>query len=852
MTETAATVARTGRKLVIGVKVAALDPTLASAWYRGLYPAVRLRALGHRVEVFDRTPADLRSFDVLVLVKPTHLTDLACATEAHNQGVPLVIDLCDDVFVAGYGSKNGREALVCSTVAGICAAAVTTGPVLAARLRGMVPVGAPVVEIADPVENETDNAIVLSAFRAAFACARIKPAARRILGHPRLQAIREAVRPRRRLYRLAGLLCAAPQRLARARRVPLTDLPRRLSAAVRRRLTPLLGLIEASRPVPRIAPSPAPAAGAEPLGASATPAAMPRASALLAAPRPAMPPSVEPAPGERRKTVIWFGIKGAAHGDFGIRNLALIAPQLARVASTIPLRLLVVSNGRDEFERVTAGWPFPCDYRDWSRETILHDLDAADVCVIPNSRDAFSIGKSANRHALALSRGVPVVATDIPALHDMKDFIILEDWEAGLRTYLTDPARAAADVAAGRAFVDRSFSPGALALQWQALLREVVARSESGRRSDPPAGMTVLAFLDLVQDLDVLIPVLEAMKADPRFSPEVCITDRLATASPRVLRTIVDHGLTPRIVTRKDVIAGKAPALDRVAALLTAAETSHPAHCAAHALASRAMAAGVSTFTFQHGLENIGLTYFAQDLDHPGPIRFASAHILTWGAVEALPEEVLPETRARCFATGCSKPVEVSAAALQLPAGAHRKVAIFENLHWERYDTSFVNAFLRDITATAWRFPGTLFLVKPHHAARWLAKNAAALGDRPTNLLLADPADPAWEPFTAGALIGAVDAVITTPSTVALDASRCRCPVAVAGYSLDLPVYAPLPILRTTEDWAAFLEGLGAPGSDIAARMERFRDRHLVPGEAMPRILDAIAQGIAGRPEAAE
>jgi hypothetical protein len=867
------------RRLAIGIKVAALVPSMASVWYRGLYPAVRLRALGHAVEVFDQavTGQELRRFDVVVLVKPTTLADLGFANAARDQGVPVVLDLCDDVFLPGYGGNRGKEASVCRAVAGISAAVVTTGPVLTAKLRDMVPAGTPVVEIADPIENEVDNAAVMRAFGAAFRRAKGRRAVQRLRAairpRQRLHALRLRLRARQRLLALAALICprrrlrqavellrAAPRGMARARGVPLAEWPHRLPGAVWRRLVYLMGPPPTSgRTIPAIAARP----GAPPPRHAWPPMPPPVAANDQPPPRPVLPPmpaAAVPRPGEARRTVIWFGIKGAAHGDFGIRNLTILAPALARVAAEIPLRLLVVSNGQEEFARVTAGWPFPCEYREWSRETILAELDGADVCVVPNSRDAFSIGKSANRHALALSRGVPVVATWIPALQGMEQFIALDDWEGGLRRYLADPAREAADVAAGRAHVQRAFSPAALARGWDALLQEVTGRVSG--TAGQPAAPRILGFLDLVQDLDVLLPVLEAMRADPRFAPEACISDRLAAASPRVLRELAERGLMPRIVPRKDVVAGRAPALDTVAALLTAAETSHPAHLAAHALARRVMARGVPSLTFQHGLENIGLTYFAEDPKHPGPIRFASTRVLVWGPVESLPDQVLPETRVRCVAVGCPKPAEAPPAALPLPPHSGRVVGVFENLHWERYDDAYVQAFLADLGATAMRFPEVLFLVKPHHAARWLAKNPQALDGMPGNLLLADPAQPAWEPFTAAAILAAVDGVITTPSTVALDAARVGRPVAVAGYGLDLPVYDPLPILRGAEDWTGFVAGLGAPANapgigapaaDLAGRMGRFRARHLLPGPAVPRILDVVAGELAasGRPVSA-
>ena len=95
-------------------------------------------------------------------------------------------------------------------------------------------------------------------------------------------------------------------------------------------------------------------------------------------------------------------------------------------------------------------------------------------------------------------------------------------------------------------------------------------------------------------------------------------------------------------------------------------------------------------------------------------------------------------------------------------------------------------------------------MVKPHHAGRWLSLNRSRLAEN-ANILVIDPKDPEWQPFAAPALINAVDAVLTTPSTVALDAALAGKPVAVLGYSLDLPLYSPLAIIRSEVDWDDFL-----------------------------------------------
>jgi CDP-glycerol glycerophosphotransferase (TagB/SpsB family) len=87
-------------------------------------------------------------------------------------------------------------------------------------------------------------------------------------------------------------------------------------------------------------------------------------------------------------------------------------------------------------------------------------------------------------------------------------------------------------------------------------------------------------------------------------------------------------------------------------------------------------------------------------------------------------------------------------------------------------------------------------------------------------------------------LIAGVDAVLTTPSTVALDAARTGRPVALLAYDLDLPLYAPLPLVRGMDELDAFLE---MRPDEALALNEAFLSRTVLPGRADHRVAAAIA-----------
>lgn len=290
----------------------------------------------------------------------------------------------------------------------------------------------------------------------------------------------------------------------------------------------------------------------------------------------------------------------------------------------------------------------------------------------------------------------------------------------------------------------------------------------------------LLVFLGLKQDEALLAPVIAAAKADARFQV-----------------TVRRHGRFRPL-----------PCLKGFDALLCGAESNVRAHKAAHRLAWRANARGVETFTLQHGFENIGLTYWD---DYYGAVDFAAKHILTWGDPGALPAWLPENVRARCVEVGFPR----SAPPPGLPPlEGGGDLLIAGNLHWHRYSGEYRTRFAQDAKALCAAFPERRFYVKPHPVST--GEHVAALCALPNVRQVRN------EDWTRLGLAG----VITTPSTLALDAAWAGLPVAVAGYGLGLSAYAPLPVLQNTEDWVAFAR---APDGETA---RRFVERNVRKGGA--------------------
>jgi hypothetical protein len=352
----------------------------------------------------------------------------------------------------------------------------------------------------------------------------------------------------------------------------------------------------------------------------------------------------------------------------------------------------------------------------------------------------------------------------------------------------------------------------------------------------------VLLLGQLVTDFELLLPLWYELiaKGDPLLEPHLCVVTEMLAKFPHASNVLRSRCIPFFEAQTEEIIAGSKPDLSPVAAVITATETSLRPHRAAHALAARANEAGIPTYTMQHGFDNIGLTYF-DHIQTSALVEFASRTIFTWGPMERLHLEVRPETRARCIPVGCTKQLEAPPSSLGKPGTRARLIAIFENIHWHRYDAAYGARFLDDMEFAARRFQDTTFVVKPHPAGRWLTGRYKGPLPQAENLMIASPGNPEWEDYSASALIYFSDAVITTPSTVALDAARQGRPVAVVAYGLQFKEYDPLFLIRSTQDWCTLVaKARDAGRHDMLSLAEEFLRRSLIPGDATRRIVEHI------------
>jgi hypothetical protein len=376
LTERSASIASRAMKTVCW-RLSAWDPDIASVRYRAAIPALHLadRGVASRFSAAGYGVLEPAPADAVVFVKAFGDQDLEQAREAAEAGVPVLLDVCDNVFAEGYRAHSPDNL---RRMAELAAAVVTTGPALADVLQAELGAELPLHVVPDPVETPED--------------------------------VREAARM---IWR---------QRLSQSLSVRRADIPRAVAAALQRGLVPAL-----RRRVPH-------------RGAAALP------------------------------QVLWFGNAGSAQPRFGIVNLADIAGELESAAREVPFRLLVVTGDHDAYREHIEPLALETAFAPWDRLRIFRHVRDSAVVILPNSRDEFSVCKSANRATLALSQGAPVVATRIPSLDPLADCVLLDDFRGGLVTYLRDRELAADHVRRAGIVIEREFAPGVVAERWREIL----------------------------------------------------------------------------------------------------------------------------------------------------------------------------------------------------------------------------------------------------------------------------------------------------------------------------------------------------------------------------------------------
>lgn len=170
---------------------------------------------------------------------------------------------------------------------------------------------------------------------------------------------------------------------------------------------------------------------------------------------------------------VWFG-KSSGFAA-GLAHLYGAVDRLAEFSQQHPVTLTIISNTRLGHRVASRTWPIPHHYMPWSIGSIGAALAAHRVAVLPVKCNAYTQGKTINRPATALQAGLAVVADALPAYEELREFIWLDDWQAGLSACAADFETERVKIRAGQAHLEALHSPSRIATMWRSALTETCA-----------------------------------------------------------------------------------------------------------------------------------------------------------------------------------------------------------------------------------------------------------------------------------------------------------------------------------------------------------------------------------------
>ncbi len=430
----------------IGWKVAKLSLNVASVRYRALLPVLALQDSGKECRVFaDYDTRNLDDLSVLVIVKGLVPSDLELAREAHARGIPIVLDLCDCIFVENYGGDyySVPPADTFLAMARLASAIVLSTDALAEEVRKqigdhprmfVIPDGVDSCELQAKAQAVLQKSIELARRADSQRTTKLQPVIVTAPEYTGWTKIRKKVsRKYKKLLnavRTEGVTSIATKHIRKCGKIAA-------KAFVRKTEKPI---VKDSAHAPQ----------------AITATTHPPADAMVSC---------------QAKRILWFGNHGAPYAKFGMLDLLEIRESLERMASEMDVKLVVISDNQDKYVKNIKPLKIKSEYIPWSPTAVEQEFARASVVVIPNPLETFSICKSANRAVLALKHGVPVVATATPALRPLASCIVLDDFENGLRTYLTDPDRANLDVQTGKELIEELYGQAQTCFEWTQVIR---------------------------------------------------------------------------------------------------------------------------------------------------------------------------------------------------------------------------------------------------------------------------------------------------------------------------------------------------------------------------------------------
>ncbi|MCW2411750.1 MULTISPECIES: glycosyltransferase [unclassified Sphingobium] len=365
-------------------------------------------------------------------------------------------------------------------------------------------------------------------------------------------------------------------------------------------------------------------------------------------------------------------------------------------------------------------------------------------------------------------------------------------------------------------------------------------------------GPQAVFLFDLIQDINVLRPIIRILAAETNLDLLFLVSDKLGRRDRTGVWTAEIDELASfvgaRIKQFEDPLTAHLSTQGRLGLLFSASETDLVAHETNHQVFLAAPNSYVR-ITIQHGHECVGFRQNReQTIAHGDDIRFAADIVCGWGPVETM-EHLCHSERPKYFELG---PPMLLDRLLNKPKKARPPAVglVCENLHSVRMRTTgeFQKTYLDTVQdfATSQAQLGRSIAVRPHPGGQFVVKNNVAL---PPNVTLANAAmyKTDLKQFAYG---------ISAPSSVVIDLVVAGIPTAVwtdPDGIIDTSGYAGLTQVSTVEDWARFADEAVANPAHILARQAEFLSAHTLdisPEQVRDRLLqlvDGAISGITGR-----
>lgn len=479
-----------------------------------------------------------------------------------------------------------------------------------------------------------------------------------------------------------------------------------------------------------------------------------------------------------KRYLCWYGNAGSSDGLFGMKDLVNINSTLKEIAIKFDTKLIVISNNKNLYNKIKDQFGIESEFLEWELSIMFRVFQFVDVVLIPNQLNHFSKGKSPNRTLFALEHGLPVVADITPALEPYQRYIFCGNWTQNISEIFTNPAAAQKKIEEFNREAKDALNPETIGKNLLNFIKSTPFRKNHFKNG-------VCFFIQFVQDSIFFEPLVEKLISS-NYSFKIYILKSAIQKNPELTNFVLKYR-TQSVVIKDELLDNHDfPFFYNISTVLTASESSLSPHRKAHLFVKLAQSHGIKCYTFQHGIENIGLTY-SDEKQKASEISFASDKVFIWGKTEDLLENLHPSTKTKCISLGIINSTHKTISSQK------NIIAIFENLHWTRYSTNYRDVFIQFIKDLALNYPNYQIKIKPHPAGKW-AKIIGEEVKKFPNLFIIDSQGSSKE------LIAQARVVLSTPSTVILDSILHGRPTGLLSLNEQYPKYKDLPQVNTWKD----------------------------------------------------